>query len=128
MTDAKVAHHSAEGAAVGVRIPQVQYETPSNNHTLLTCGSPLGVVSAHVFCNEQRRSPGLGMVSTMPFSGQSRPSKDEPPAHVTCPKCQNPKAVIAYTRHNKLMCFCSGCAYGWDMLKPASGSPPFSSA
>jgi hypothetical protein len=91
-------------------------------------GCPFGRRVAHVFCNEQRRSPGLAMVSTMPSSGQSRPSQDEPPAHVTCPKCQNPKAVIAYTRHNELMCFCSGCAYGWDMLKPASGSSRFSPA
>jgi len=62
------------------------------------------------------------MVPTMPSSEQSRPIQDEPPAHVTCPKCQSPNAVIAYTRNNEHMCFCSGCEYAWDMTKPASGS------
>src|SRR4029078_490553 len=57
---------------------------------------PVGRRVAHVFCNEQRRSPGLAMVSTMPSSGQSRPSHDEPPAHVTYPKWQNTKEVIAH--------------------------------
>ena len=52
-------------------------------------------------------------------------SQGEPLAQVACPKCQNPTAVIAYTRDNELKCFCSRCVYGWDMTKPAGGSTPF---
>ena len=80
-----------------------------------------------MFSIEQRHYAGRGMVPTMPSSGQ-KPSQDEPQAHVACPKCQNPTAVIAYARHNELKCFCSRCVYAWDMTKPASGSSPFASA
>ena len=55
----------------------------------------------------------------------STTSQGEPLAHVACPKCQNPTAVIAYSRNNQLKCFCSRCVYGWDMTKPADDSTPF---
>ena len=39
-----------------------------------------------------------------------------PLVNVTCPKCQSPEAVVAFTRGSEHKCFCSKCSYGWDAV------------
>ena len=42
-------------------------------------------------------------------------------AHVTCPRCDYLKAVVAATTYNELLCFCPTCEHVWDCAKP---TPP----
>ena len=42
-----------------------------------------------------------------------------PLVNVTCPKCQSPEAVVAFTRGSEHKCFCSKCSYGWDAVVEA---------
>ena len=37
-----------------------------------------------------------------------------PLVSVTCPKCQSPEAVVAFTLGREHKCFCSKCSYEWD--------------
>jgi hypothetical protein len=47
-----------------------------------------------------------------------RPSKTPavpaPILHVQCPRCHSPKAVVAATHYDEMMCFCPACEHVWD--------------